>query len=217
MGSHVAYPPLSPSTTKLGLCSSLCRVDPTKYHLFALFLIYFVNSFMKLYMMYLLRIFRVASMALEQSYRPNDSDRIWIIWVNKSHKSTKYCDMIKTKQNATFANFMGYTELVLNILWPGGTTWWHRPGSTLAQVMHCCPMICFSKFIKHSIVSEWLLVKQHHAEQLKGPHNIFKYFIPRFGIYLEGYYFDTLKTNHLHLNWPQDSLIWYMWTYHCPW
>ena len=29
-------------------------------------------------------------------------------------------------------------DCILNSLWPSGTVWWHRSGSTLAQVMACC-------------------------------------------------------------------------------
>ena len=32
------------------------------------------------------------------------------------------------------------TVTILKSVWPSDTIWWHRSGSTLAQIMACCPM-----------------------------------------------------------------------------
>ena len=52
--------------------------------------------------------------------------------------------------------------LVVNSLWPNDTIWWHKSGSTLAQVMACC-LMAPSHYLNHC----WLIfskVQWHPSE-----------------------------------------------------
>ena len=45
--------------------------------------------------------------------------------------------------------------LAVNSLWPGDTIWWHKSGSTLAQVMACCLMAP-----SHYLNQSWLIIRK---------------------------------------------------------
>ena len=52
-----------------------------------------------------------------------------------------------------------------NSLWPGDAIWWHRSGSTLAQVMACCLMAP-----SHYLNQYWLVTSKVQWHLSKGNH-----------------------------------------------
>ena len=46
-------------------------------------------------------------------------------------------------------------SLWINSLWPSDTIWWHRPGSTLVQVMACCLMAP-----SHYMKQYWVIISE---------------------------------------------------------
>ena len=58
----------------------------------------------------------------------------------------------------------GVTSLCINSLWPSDTIWWHKSGSTLAQVMACCLMAP-----SHYLNQCWLIISkvQWHSSECK--------------------------------------------------
>ena len=59
------------------------------------------------------------------------------------NSSARKVDGLRKKTCEKMRNFPGILfqrEFPINSLWPSDVIWWHRSGSTLAQVMACCLM-----------------------------------------------------------------------------
>ena len=55
---------------------------------------------------------------------------------------------------------------VINSLWPSDTIWWHRSGSTLAQVMACCLMAL--SMLSHYLNQYWLIIHKVYWHSSEG-------------------------------------------------
>ena len=89
-------------------------------------------------------------------YALRDSHEIW--WLNDDHcwqGAHVMCDV--------WSYYWQTIWIFFNSLWPSGILWWHRSGSTLAQVMACCltaSMACCLTAPSHYLNQFWLIISK---------------------------------------------------------